>query len=133
MPYFWRLKCTKFDFRWASSQRSPDHLAGFEGSYTFKRKERKKKGRERDDKKQIEMARKREEEGKERKVTPRLTKILATPWLRQLRSLFNVRCVRCVGCKQRCKSPYRTDGRTNRQTDGRTGKTRNAACTGTVT
>ena len=32
-----RLKCTKFDFgwgpRWGSSERSPDPLAGFKGSY----------------------------------------------------------------------------------------------------
>ena len=29
-----RLKCTKIDFgRWGSLQRSPDHLAGFKGSY----------------------------------------------------------------------------------------------------
>jgi len=27
-----RLKCTKFDFGWGSSQRSPDPLAEFEGS-----------------------------------------------------------------------------------------------------
>jgi len=29
------LKCTKFDFRWGSLQRSPDRLAVFKGVYFY--------------------------------------------------------------------------------------------------